>query len=216
MELYYYPLFRHSQKVLLAMFEKQLSFLPRVTDLHDPLQRRAFAELQPLCRLPLLISNDGRQLPESSIIVEYLDQLVDVGSKLLPDEAPQQLQVRLYDRLIDNYLSYPLLQLEQQLRLPKELQQPLLQRQLENRIHTLLAQLEQQLEQHHWLCGESFTMADCALIPSLAALPTRFNLLDFPELGSYWLHAQLRGSWMLVQDEVEQLLQLQQNGQRTS
>lgn len=216
MELFYYPLLRHSQKVLLAMFEKQLNFLPRVTDLHDPLQRRMFSEQYPLCRLPLLICADGTALPESSIIIEYLDQLAHGGTRLLPEEPAQQLQCRLYDRLIDNYLSYPLYQLEQQQRLPKELQQPLLQRQLENRIQLMLTKIEQQLEQHHWLCSDSLTLADCALIPSLAALPDRFNLLDFPALGSYWLHAQLRGSWMLVQDEVEQTLQQAQTGQRTS
>ncbi|MCE9852174.1 glutathione S-transferase family protein [Shewanella chilikensis] len=202
MELYYHPLSRYSQKVLLALYEKQANFFPRVTDLQDPLERQHYLHFYPSGKLPLLVCQNGSLLPESSIIIEYLDNKMDAGTRLLPKEPELNLQVRLYDRIADNDLNNSLYQLEQQYSLPEEQQLSLVQRQIENRLRLCLRALDLRLVEHHWLCGDGFTLADCALIPCLGYLQRSFNLLDYQHLGRYWLQAQLRGSWMLVQDEV--------------
>ncbi|MGL4938484.1 glutathione binding-like protein, partial [Shewanella sp.] len=59
-----------------------------------------------------------------------------------------------------------------------------------------------QLTQHHWVCGDSFTLADCALIPCLRYSFQHLNLLDLDEVVRYWQQAQLRGAWTLVQEEI--------------
>lgn len=204
MELFYNPLSRSCQKVLIALYEKQANFFPRIINLHDPLERRRYAELYPLCSLPLLKTKDNWQLPDSSIIIEYVDQQIHAGTQLIPRDPQTNLRTKMLDRLIDNQLYRTLYDMEKHQRLPEQMQQQLLIKQHEKQLRLVLLELENQLKQHHWLCGDGFTLADCALIPALNSLPKEIQLMEFYELSRYWQQAELRGSWQLVEEEVEQ------------
>jgi len=70
MELFYHPLSRYSQKVLIALYEKQANFYPRIIDLRDPLSRKEFHQRYPQARIPLLKAQNEQLIPESSIIIE--------------------------------------------------------------------------------------------------------------------------------------------------
>ncbi|PIW63050.1 glutathione S-transferase family protein [Shewanella sp. CG12_big_fil_rev_8_21_14_0_65_47_15] len=200
MELFYHPLSRYSQKVLIALYEKQANFYPRITDLRDPLPRKAFQHFYPPAKLPLLKTQDGTLIPESSIIIEYLDRHFTHGTQLLPRESQRNLQVRLYDRIIDNDINNPLFQLEK-LKHTDEMREFEI-KQIEKQMLTQFQRLDTHLGQNHWICGDSFTLADCALIPCLSYSFKHLNLLDLDELVRYWQQAQLRGAWMLVLEEV--------------
>lgn len=202
MELFYHPLSRYSQKVLIALYEKQANFYPRITDLGDPLSRKAFYQFYPPAKLPLLKTQDGQLIPESSIIIEYLDRHFDNSTQLLPPEPQRNLQVRLFDRIIDNDINNPLFQLEKLKHIEDNNEFEI--KQLEKQLLTQFQRLDAQLTQHHWVCGDSFTLADCALIPCLSYSFQHLNLLDLDEVVRYWQQAQLRGAWMLVQEEVLQ------------
>lgn len=200
MELFYHPLSRYSQKVLIALYEKQVNFYPRITDLRDPLTRKALQHVYPPAKLPLLKTQDGALIPESSIIIEYLDQHFTHGTQLLPLEPQRNLQVRLCDRMIDNDINNHLFELEKLKH--TDVRCPFKIKQIEKQMLTQFQRLDSHLSQNHWVCGDSFTLADCALIPCLNYSFKHLNLLDLDELVRYWQQAQLRGAWMLVLEEV--------------
>ncbi|MCG9739316.1 glutathione S-transferase family protein [Shewanella insulae] len=201
MELFYHPLSRYSQKVLIALYEKQANFYPRVIELSDPFSRNEFKQQYPLGKLPLLKTRTGELLPESSIIIDYIDHEFATGTRLLPQDYSQRLQVRLYDRLIDNDLNNPLYLLEQMD--AREEENPVKEKQLEKEIMLLLEEINDRLKQHHWLCGDAFTMADCALIPCLIHARERFKLYQLDPIDRYLNQANTRGAWIQVQEEIE-------------
>ncbi|ABS10370.1 glutathione S-transferase family protein [Shewanella baltica] len=200
MELFYHPLSRYSQKVLIALYEKQANFYPRIIDLRDPFSRKEFHQTYPQARVPLLKTQDDQLIPESSIIIEYLDRHFNNSTQLLPQEPQRNLQVRLFDRIIDNDINNPLFQLEKLKHIEDSNEFEI--KQLEKQLLAQFQRLDTQLTQHHWVCGDSFTLADCALIPCLSYSFQHLNLLDLDEVVRYWQQAQLRGAWMLVQEEV--------------
>lgn len=200
MELFYHPLSRYSQKVLIALYEKQANFYPRITDLRDPFARQTFQQFYPPAKLPLLKTQEGQLIPESSIIIEYLDRHFSNSTELLPAEPERNLAVRLFDRIIDNDINNPLFQLEKLKILPEGNEFEI--KQIEKQMFIQFQRLDAHLTQNHWVCGDSFTLADCALIPCLSYSFSHLNLLDLDELVRYWQQAQLRGAWMLVLEEV--------------
>lgn len=201
MELFYHPLSRYSQKVLIAIYEKQANFYPRIIELSDPFSRQKFKHQYPPGKLPLLKNRLGALLPESTVIIEYIDHEFSTGTRLIPQVFEHALDVRLFDRLIDNDLSNKLYQLERMQ--TRAEQHPISVKQLENEILATLSDLNDKLVHNHWLCGDSFTMADCALIPCLNDAKNNFKLYQFDELDRYLHQAQTRGAWIQVEEEVE-------------
>ncbi|MGL5046206.1 MAG: glutathione S-transferase family protein [Shewanella sp.] len=200
MELFYHPLSRYSQKVLIALYEKQANFYPRIIDLRDPLSRKQFHQIYPQASVPLLKTQDEQLIPESSIIIEYLDRFFKNSTQLLPLAPQHNLQVRLFDRLIDNEINNPLFTLEKLKQIDNSNEFEI--KKLERQLFVQFQRLDTQLTQHHWVCGDSFTLADCALIPCLRYSFQHLNLLDLDEVVRYWQQAQLRGAWTLVQEEI--------------
>lgn len=203
MELFYHPLSRYSQKVLLALYEKQANFFPRVIELSDPSSRQEFSLFYPPGKVPLLKSKQGILIPESSIIIEYVDnEFPQKGTRLIPPDTSISLDTRLQDRLIDLELSNVLFEFERQLLNPEASNQIKL-KQLEKSIRSFLQYLDDILENNHWLCGDSLTLADCALIPCLPYARDHFQLFKYDNLSRYWAQAQLRGAYQQVKEEIE-------------
>ncbi len=202
MELFYHPLSRYSQKVLIALYEKQANFYPRVIELSDPLSRKEFCLFYPPGKLPLLKNKAGVVIPESSIIIEYIDSEFSTGTTLLPQDPQVALDTRLQDRLIDNEFSNILFELEHQ-KQHIDTQNQLLIKQLENDIKRFLTYLDKRLEDNHWLCCDSLTLADCALFPCLHSAQNHFKFFEYDNVDRYWHQAQMRGAYQQVEEEVE-------------
>lgn len=203
MELFYHPLSRYSQKVLLALYEKQANFYPRVIELSDPLSRQDFCNFYPPGKVPLLKNKKGVLIPESSIIIEYIDnEFPNKGTRLIPPKKSTSINIRLQDRLIDLELNDVLFEFEHQQLNIDDMNQIKL-KQLEINIHRFLQYLDDILESNHWLCGDSLTLADCALIPCLLYSQHHFQLFKYDNLSRYWEQAQLRGAYVQVKEEVK-------------
>ena len=72
--LHAHPLSSYCWKVLLALYEKGAEFEFRMVNLGDPDGRAAFAALWPMAKMPVLEDPArGAVVPETSIIVDYLD-----------------------------------------------------------------------------------------------------------------------------------------------
>ena len=110
--LYYHPLSSFCWKALIALYEAEVAFTPRMVNLGDPDDRAAFAAVWPLAKFPVL-RDDARDqtIPESTIVIEYLALHAPGARSLVPTDPERALQTRLRDRLIDNYIHLPFQQI---------------------------------------------------------------------------------------------------------
>lgn len=69
-----------------------------------PLRTPAFRAAYPLGKIPLLELDDGRVLPESTAIMEYLAES-DPGNELLPSDPWARAQMNLFSRYADTHLA---------------------------------------------------------------------------------------------------------------
>ncbi|MGC1304997.1 MAG: glutathione S-transferase N-terminal domain-containing protein [Caulobacteraceae bacterium] len=73
--LYFHPLSSFCWKALIALYEADIPFEPKLVDLSDPAQRTAFQAVWPPAKFPVLRDESrGRTAPESTIIIDYLAQ----------------------------------------------------------------------------------------------------------------------------------------------
>lgn len=203
MDLYYYPLSRYCQKVLIAAYEKRVIFSPIVINLRDPIVRSKFLTQFPMGQLPILKDMDDNFLPNATIIIEYLDNTFATGIQLLSFDAETLLDIKLYDRLIDSEINDRLFKIDNindtGVPLPNHIQ---IKRE-EKHIYNQLQDIDNKLQKSDWLCGDDFSLADCALIPCLRHPWVQNHLTTFENLARYQLQAESRSSWMLAQDEIE-------------
>ena len=100
LELFAHPFSSYCQKVLTALYEKQIPFTYRML---DPDHGDNFAELKdswPVGKFPML--RDGMiDVVETSIIIEYLDQKEPQHHRMIPLEPADALETRLLDRVFD-------------------------------------------------------------------------------------------------------------------
>ena len=107
--LYYHPFSSFCQKVLVALYERDVPFERVVVDLGDPEQKAALERLWPMGKFPVL-RDEARAVtvPESSLIVEYLDGAHPGPPPLVPADPDTALKARLWDRFFDQYVELPL------------------------------------------------------------------------------------------------------------
>jgi glutathione S-transferase len=164
--LHSHPLAAYCWKVLIALRENGAPFDTRLVDLGDAKARAAFAALWPTAKIPLL-EDDGQVVPETSIMIEHLDRRHPGMVRLLPDDAQAQLQVRLWDRIFDLYVSEPMQRfIAQQLRPEAERDDRTISSALTD-LDAAYALIEDRMGDGAWAVGDGFTMADCAAAPAL-------------------------------------------------
>lgn len=161
--LYYHPLASYCHKVLIALYENDMAFEARIIDLGADNDRAELGALWPLCKFPVLRDHQ-RQLtmPESSIIIEYLDQFV-TQHRMIPGDFNDALTVRLWDRIFDNHVHAPMQEIVlDHLRGAKgDMGGP------RATIRTAYALIDQHMASLPWAAGQGFSMADCAAAPAL-------------------------------------------------
>ncbi len=164
--LYSHPLASFCWKVLIALYENGAPFEARMVDLGDPEAKAAFEALWPTAKIPLLV-DDGRVVPETSIMIEHLERHHPGKVALLPEDPEERLEVRLWDRLFDLYVMDPMQRfIAQQLRPEAERDAPSVAGALAD-LATAYAMVEHKMTARTWAAGERFSMADCAAAPAL-------------------------------------------------
>jgi glutathione S-transferase len=198
--LYYHPLSSFCHKVLIALYEHGIEFEGRIIDLGNEADRAELQALWPLCKFPVIRDHTHKRvLPESTVIIEYLDRVYPGQSRLIPDDWDTALDVRLWDRFFDHYVQGPLQQIVgDRLRgahgdLSKE----------RSMLMTAYGMLDHRMASRIWLAGAEFTLADCAAAPALFYTST---LLPFPDdyrhLSAYFERLMQRPSIQRVIDEA--------------
>jgi glutathione S-transferase len=166
--LHYHPLSSYCWKVLIALYEKRLQFEPRLVDLGNEQSRAALAALWPMAKMPVLEDPArGAAVPESSIIVDYLDAHHPGAIRLVPEEAEAAREVRLWDRIYDLYVQGPMQRIVADRLRPKDRRDPFGVEESRRALATALSMVDGETAGRRWAAGEAFTLADCAAMPAL-------------------------------------------------
>ena len=166
--LYYHPLSSFCWKALVALYENGIPFTPKVVNLGDADERAAFLKLWPIGKFPVLRDEQReRTVPESSIIIEYLDRHHAGGTRFIPDDADLALQTRLRDRFLDLYVHMPTQAIVFDRMRPDDARDVTGVAEARARLRTSYAMLEVELAGGGWAMGDQFTLADCAALPAL-------------------------------------------------
>lgn len=202
--LYQHPLASFCHKVLMALYENGTPFESRVIDLGNEESRASLVRLWPLAKFPVL-RDEARDstIPETSIIIEYLDRHYPGAIQLLPTELSDALCVRLWDRFFDLYVQDPMQKIVADVRRAEKDQSPQTVSDARALLHTAYGMIEKQLNGKIWITGDSLTMADCAAAPALFYAET---LVPFGEehssLTAYYRRLLARPSFARVLKEA--------------
>lgn len=203
MILYYHPLSSYCWKVLVALYENDTPFERAMME--DPGVAEAWLALWPLGKFPVLRDEaQDRTVAEASIIIEYLDQQRPGPFTAIPTDPAEALEVRLMDRLFDNYVMAPVQALVADRLRPEDSRDPHGVGQARQMLGKAYALLEERIGARMWAAGDSFTLADCAAAPSLfyadKVEPMRGG---FPALAAYLDRLEARPSFARVLEEKE-------------
>jgi len=163
MKLYAHPFSSYCQKVLIALYENALAFEYR--SLEDPAANAELLALWPLKRFPVLV-DAGRTILETSTIIEYL-QVHHAGPVRLIPDGDAAIEVRMLDRIFDNYVMTPMQKVVLDQLRPEADRDAYGVREARGQLERIYAWLEAHLGSRTWSAGESFTLADCAAAPAL-------------------------------------------------
>jgi len=166
--LHFHPLSSFCWKALIALYENDIPFTPNSVNLGDPAERAALLRLWPIGKFPVLSdSARGETVPESSVIIEYLDRHYPGPTKFIPDEADRALQTRLRDRFYDLYVHLPMQKIIGDRLRPEGKQDPHGVEEARAQLRTSYALIEKQMGTSVWAMGGDFSLADCAAAPAL-------------------------------------------------
>ena len=166
--LYFHPLSSFCQKVLIALYENDTPFKPHLVDLMDEKSAAAFRAIWPIGKFPVL-RDEGRNrlVPETSVIVEYLDTHYPGRTRFMPADADIASQMRVFDRLFDLYLNLQVQKVVIDRLRPPGSKDPAGVADARAMLGKALGVAERQIAGRTWIVGEEFSMADCAAAPAL-------------------------------------------------
>jgi glutathione S-transferase len=81
--LHFHPMSSFCMKALIALYENDTPFERKIVNLMDPAEAAAFKTLWPCGQFPVLVDN-GRTIPESTVIIEHLDLNYPGRTRFIP------------------------------------------------------------------------------------------------------------------------------------
>ena len=203
MILYYHPLSSYCWKVLIALYENDTPFERAMME--EPGVTEAWLTLWPLGKFPVLRDEArDRTVAEASIIIEYLGQQRAGRFRPIPADPGDALEVRLMDRLFDNYVMTPMQKIVADRLRPDDARDAHGVGEARILLGKAYAMLEERIGARQWAAGDDFTLADCAAAPALfyadKVEPMRGG---FPALAAYLDRLEARASFARVLEEKQ-------------
>ena len=202
--LHEHPFASYCWKALIALYERDVAFEPHVVA--DDADRARLAELWPMASIPVLVDDAaGITLPESTMIIEYLDRFGD-APPLVPAEPGAALQARLWDRLSDGHVMTPMQKIVGDRLRPEDRRDPEGVVQAHAALERAYELLDGHLAGGGWAAGPAFTLADCAAAPALfyARVVHRWDEERLGALTRYFAAVTARPSVARVVDEARE------------
>lgn len=208
MKLYYAPASSYSQRVLIAMNEKELDFTPVEVNLFDAESRTEYLQINRFGKIPTLITSDGEVLLEANIQIEYLDGYHN-DILLIPKDSKANLEMRMLDRIVDVYINGGREALFKNSQLPPEERGKKEVVKAKRLLEEACNLLDEKLANRTWLVGDIFTLADCSAAPTLAYLRIVYDYEHLQNLTAYFKRLEAKSSVAKVfESGREQMMQM--------
>ena len=205
LQLFMHPLSSFCHKALIAFYEHGMPFEARIIDLGHAESRAELQAIWPLTKFPVLKDN-ARQctIPESTIIIEYLDQHYAGPVRLIPQDAELAREVRFYDRVFDAYVHLPMQKIVGDKIRPGDSKDPYGVEEAKATLRVAYAMLDEYMAGRTWAVGNAFTMADCAAAPALFYANKVLPLgADHGNLATYLDRLMIRPSYARALEEAQ-------------
>jgi glutathione S-transferase len=108
-----------------------------------------------------------RTIPETSIIIEYLDTQYPGRTRFIPADPKLALQTRLRDRFYDLYVHLAMQKIVGDRLRPAGAKDPHGVEEARARLRSCYGMIDKELAGKTWAMGDVFTLADCAAAPAL-------------------------------------------------
>jgi len=208
MKLYNTNLSNFATKSRIVLYDKGLH-IEIVSPPGGDLKSAEYLKINPLGKIPAL-DTDGMIVAESEVINEYLEDKFP-EKPLLPSSPEDRAVVRTFTRFHDLYLEPPLRALFGQMN-PKTRDEKLANEKLAD-LNGRLDYLEKMLSDKGFAAGPEFTLADCALAPTIffavnlmPAFGAKPAFEGRPKLHAWWNHVQTRPSVKKALGEQQEAL----------
>jgi len=207
--LHFHPLSSFCHKALIALYENGTPFTPNIVNLMDEGERAALRKLWPIGKFPVLRDEGrGETVPESTVIIEYLDQHYPGETRFIPAGGEQMRETRLRERFFDLYLHLPMQKIVGDRLRPEGKKDPHGVEEARTMADTALGMIEQEMAARRWAMGDAFTIADCAAAPPLFYLDKIKPLAPkHPSAAAYLERLKQRPSYARVLREAEPYMQ---------
>jgi glutathione S-transferase len=110
---------------------------------------------------------NGAVVPETSIIVDYLDAHHPGAIRLVPEDADAARDVRLWDRILDLYVQGPMQRIVADRLRPEEKRDAYGVEESRAALAKAMDMVDREVAGKTWTRGVAFTLADCAALPAL-------------------------------------------------
>jgi glutathione S-transferase len=166
--LHFHPLASYCWKALVAVYENDTPFTPRMVDLSSESERAALLKLWGIGKFPVLCDDArGQTVPESSVIIEYLDRHYPGATRFIPADFERAWQTRLRDRFYDLYVHEPMQKIVGDRMRPEGRKDPHGVEEAKARLRTSYRMIDDEMATRNWSMGDAFSLADCAAAPAL-------------------------------------------------
>jgi glutathione S-transferase len=207
--LHFHPLSSFCHKALIALYENDTPFTPNIVNLMDEGERTALRKLWPVGKFPVLRDDTrGETIPESTVIIEYLDQHYPGTTRFVPQDGEQGRDARLRDRFFDLYLHLPMQKIVGDRLRGDGKKDPHGVEEARATANTALGMIEPDMASRQWATGDAFTIADCAAAPPLFYLDKIAPLRPrYPNVAAYLDRLKQRPSYARALQEAEPYMQ---------
>ena len=152
-----------------------------------------YLKVNPIGRVPTLVLDDGRALPESEVICEYLEDAYPEPS-LRPADPFERARMRLLSRICDFYVVMAMVPHFNLSGRSRRHWEPAVVEAASRKVAEALAYLEEFIGEQGYAVGGALTQADGAIAPQLVLasewIPGLFGTPDplenLPKLSAYW------------------------------
>jgi glutathione S-transferase len=200
--LYAHPFSSYSQKTLIALYENATPFEFKMLEPETPQNFEALKKLWPIGKFPVLHDN-GVVIFEATSIIEHLALRHPGPVRLIPADPLLALDVRMMDRVFDNYVMTPMNWIVQDARRSPDARDAQAVARGRSLLDKTYGWLNQRMTGREWAAGESFSLADCAAAPSLFYADWAHPIAEeFQELRAYRKRLLERPSFARAVDEA--------------
>ncbi len=183
-------------------FVRRVAVTARFLDIpyeHNPLSifkgYDEFRGVNPLVKVPTLVSDDGVMLVDSTLIIEYLESLGANGRSLMPEHGPDRVRALQIIGIALVAMEKIASLIYERTQRPKETQHPPWIKRLDGQLRSAVDQLETSVgDGSQWFFGTNVTQADISSAIAWRftqhAVPKRIPADDYPGLVAFSARAE--------------------------